>query len=168
MTQKLTDLISLKEFTEKETLRIFHDIGMNVGEDEATPTWFCLDKDDKLIIAMTPWGSEFEKTITVELLRKKFKEDNVKAYAFVSEAWASTYSNEEVDDPNRIQPSQRDDRKEILSIVGQDLDDQRFFITYDIVLKDGKRRLENRFESKDANAMGGRMGTMLVEKKMRH
>ena len=87
-------------------------------EGEVAPMWHAVPKHGPHMLIATPWNSDIEKELTIEVLRDKFAEMGVERYAFIFEAWAVLGG-----DPNAIyspRPSLHPDRREMLRITAED------------------------------------------------
>src|SRR5215831_19413222 len=59
-------------------------------DGELVPLWECHTRDGKIMIWATPFYGNMSKDTVSNLMRSMFKEKDVVAYVYVSEAWAMT------------------------------------------------------------------------------
>jgi hypothetical protein len=76
------------------------------------PTWL-LQTSDKSMVVGTPWNGEQDKKLMILVMRDMLKQEGALSYSFMSEAWAAT---EDLKHPTGLQPSQREDRREVVII----------------------------------------------------
>lgn len=131
-------------------------------ENEIQPHFLALNDKNEMAFFVTPWNNEGDKQAITELLRVQFKKMGIVAYAHVSEAWAKSYPRD-VDFRKAPKPAQCEDRIEVIVIGGQDIDNNRFSMSIE-VLRDakGQRSLGKRDEA-PREGLRGRMLSLLSE-----
>lgn len=77
----------------------------------------CYDKDGRERVLLAQFKGPLHREKVLMGLRMYFAAWQVRSYIFVSEAWVITRSAEQMK-ARRVQPSQADDRREILIILG--------------------------------------------------
>ncbi len=119
--------------------------------------------DGKLYMFATPWSNDFEKTMVLNILRKKFKEDNIKRYVMVSEAWTAAYPAGMTNDKPKIMPSEHPERIEKLVLLGVDPEAQEVMQYAATIHRDseGKRSLGERESLEMSTTVGGVMLELL-------
>lgn len=108
-----------------------------VGNKDASliPTWTAITKNGQFLIVATPFeGGERHKDMVAQAMERIFNEINAERYTFISEAWMARVDKDEYD-KDRRPPSQRDDRMEVLIIMGGDKDGSQMR-TYEIIRDD--------------------------------
>lgn len=83
----------------------------------APPIVLCYDKDGRERVLIAQFEGPLHREKVLMGMRMYFSAWQVRSYIFVSEAWAITRSAEQLRE-RRVQPSQADDRREILMILG--------------------------------------------------
>ena len=89
----------------------FHDDG------EIPQIAIAISGNNELIVIPCPWKDERERVVVLYALRSFFKSKRVQQYAFVAEAWASTYNP---DRDTLVMPSKSDRRKEVVMVSATD------------------------------------------------
>lgn len=102
--------------------------------DEMQPTWHLLSGNNQTALIVTPFigPDENVKDLVAMTIRKFISETHVKRYAFMSEAWLATSSKEQWKN-NKLPPSQRSDRVEVIIIMAQGRDDEGLMKAFEIV-----------------------------------
>ncbi len=83
----------------------------------APPIVLCYDKDGRERVLIAQFEGPLHREKVLMGMRMYFSAWQVRSYIFVSEAWVITRSTEQMK-ARRVQPSQADDRREILMILG--------------------------------------------------
>lgn len=128
------------------------------GEQEIMPQ-FAAEVDGALLLYMTPWGDEEEKSAALVFLRKEFAERGVQRYVMLSEAWAIKREGEY---DNSIAPSEAPDRIEVVQVLGVDPGAGEVMSFQAEIHTDGTgRRLGEREVMEYGAGVGGRMVELL-------
>jgi hypothetical protein len=95
--------------------------------------WHAIQGDGEHVLIATPWRDDVEKAITIDQLRKYFRERQVKRFAFIVEAWTArqVQTLREVNEGPR--PSEHPDRREVLMISAEDRDGSQIMGQYYIL-----------------------------------
>jgi hypothetical protein len=112
-------------------------------------------------IMAAPWRDEREKAAMIYSLKRAMKEfrGEVVNYGFMAEAWAAAQSHEpRIDD---LQPSQREDRREIVMISVGDF--ERAFLKAFEIVRDDKGRVTDLLENEMPDEFGGRLFNLLAD-----
>jgi hypothetical protein len=93
---------------------IAHARSVLVGKSEASlmPTWLIQSKDKTSIVG-TPWAGDEDKQFMLFAMRMMLEKEQAQSYSFMSEAWAA---REDLNHPIGLQPSQREDKREVVLI----------------------------------------------------
>lgn len=86
-------------------------------ERQLMPIWHLVPERGDEMVIMTPFDCETAKMIVLAQLRDYMREKAVVRYVFITEAWAVRTTKEEYAKDKRP-PSERDNRVEIVQIVG--------------------------------------------------
>ena len=101
-------------------------------DHEVLPMWHAVQGNGEHMLIATPWKDDTEKMITVDMLRRVFREHHVKRFAFIVEAWLATLKTKrEVDEGPR--PSEHPDRREVLMVTAEDRDGSQIMGVYYIL-----------------------------------
>ncbi len=131
---------------------------------EIAPQFCAETQHGQRMVMMTPWRNEDDKRFMLEMLRHKFRELGVRRYVLSVEAYMAEYSDGPTDpnDPDFVMPSKRDDRVEILIILGVDPDAGEILQYHAKILnRNGRRKLAERVAEPHSTTMEGRMTTLL-------
>jgi len=88
------------------------------ADAELVPTWALAKSDGSLMIAATPFGSNLEKDLMVDAIKKLIKLHDVVSVSLLSEAWMVTQNKPPSGDD--LPPSERPDRIEVVMISVED------------------------------------------------
>lgn len=72
-----------------------HDILLVKKDKSLMPIWHLQSPEGAMVIG-TPWKGDEEKTAMTAYVREQIKKSNATAYSFISEAWVSAYTSEEI------------------------------------------------------------------------
>lgn len=92
-------------------------VGSN--DNELAPTWSMVTENGQTVLVTTPFGDGDSKNAVANGMRKFMREAKVMRYTFTTEAWIASTTKEEWETDKRP-PSKRDDRMEIVMVVGCD------------------------------------------------
>lgn len=83
---------------------------------QMVPCWL-IEGDKRTSIVATPFDGDRSKDFAAFMIRKMLKEENARAYSYVSEAWIAT---EDLKHPIGLAPRERENRREIVIITVAD------------------------------------------------
>jgi hypothetical protein len=113
--------------TKPNTLQELFDLaaenvkGIFEQSGEVLPMWHVVLGNNEHTLISTPWSNEEEKTATVFALRRLFRQQRVRRFVLMVEAWVAEVRTErEVYEGPR--PSEHPDRREVLMISAEDRD----------------------------------------------
>jgi hypothetical protein len=164
--------------TDNQKLRELFDIAaanaarmfLESDDYEVLPMWHAVQGNGDHVLIATPWSSEEEKLITVDMLRKVFSAKQVKRFAFIVEAWTA-----QITPPERIKdaeeayreydgprPSEHPDRREVLMITAEDRSGESIMGMYYILRPEHGPPTLSPLEVMPYDSMNGRMMGLLT------
>ena len=104
-----------------------------IGEkDDMMPVWHIMYQDGHSIVIGTPWGNQREKIAVFKAMRQSLRATNAVAYCVTIEAWLASEKLREGETladfekrSDRVRPSQRPDRIEVLMAFASDGTEKR-------------------------------------------
>lgn len=87
-------------------------------DHEVLPMWHVVNGKGENVLIATPWSSDEEKYATMDGLKKLFAAQQVKRYAFITEAWIRKASS--MEDAHDGAVSEHPDRREVVMISAED------------------------------------------------
>ena len=109
-------------------------------EGECHPTLYIQDDSSAITLHTAYWSNEVEKDDIIKRFQLMLRASSFVRYVFVYEAWAASYSADEVSE-FRTPPSQRDDRIDLLVAAGAERDSpERIGRAAEIVTAAGGKR----------------------------
>jgi len=130
------------------------------------PTWW-IQFDDRLgEMIVTPWNSEDEQLLVLEMIREKLKDPHARNYAFASEMWVA---NENAKRPTGLMPSQHPNRREAVLMHAFSRDGKSRVKIYHIK-RDGRGVVTTLDENKPAGdgVFQGRMHNLFADERTQH
>lgn len=111
------------------------------GDDMIAPIIHAETLDGETFVGASVWGSDEEKDKTLRTIRQIFKARNIERYVLMSEAWMAWYNPGEIVGSNwpERRPREREDRVEVINIVGADRDGNTLHRSYAIERDDNGR-----------------------------
>lgn len=122
---------------------------------QVKPTWF-VQIPGQLLTIVTDWGSEREKAIHVRAMEQLLVVAKATGYSFACEAWISSYTEAEANDPNRKPPSERDNHEDV-AMVTTFMRDNRRMVTRFMVMAANTPRAKLGVRVDEDEAMTGRL-----------
>lgn len=110
------------------------------GPDELMPMIIGEDDKGQQYVIGTPFSSDEEKPLVAKTVRQFFIEKQVLRYALLSEGWSVVATPEEANGTKKIdiQVKNHEDRRECLTVVGNDGTTDVFMCRYILRPKHGK------------------------------
>ena len=151
----------LLELKEPPSLDKLHEMASEAAfraqdeKGEAPFAWH-LSSGHQLIVMLTQWRNDREKYAIVDALRDILRRTpRVGSYSFSGEAWVATYDRRTNESHTRVQPKDREDRREVLMVFTFHRDGGRRTDVYNMDRdKDGKiiRTRDDAFDHYDGMA----------------
>jgi len=166
-TTKSQKLQELFDIAATNAARIF----LESDDHEVLPMWHAVQGNGEHVLIATPWSSEKEKLITVDMLRKMFSVKHVKRFAFIVEAWTAqvpperiktTSAEEAYRDYCGPRPSEHPDRREVLMITAEDRSGESIMGVYYILRPEHGPPTLSPLEVMPYDSMAGRMMGLLT------
>lgn len=132
---------------------------------QVPPTWIAKGPEGVAVV-MTPFDDTEGKRSAVNMIRMLFAAKDITHYVLVTEAWMANVNPEKEPELVNIPPSQREDRKEVVNIVGADRSGNKIGVTYEILRNDDMTpRLGDTdlLEAQGVSSIGGVMVSMLED-----
>jgi len=134
----------------------------NEPGEEVVPSFFVMGADGERSVYITPWRSDEEKAMTVLALGRALRASGAQSYVMVSEAWAITRNSAEEMKASPM-PSECDDRVEVITVAGANLEGQTIGGNSLITRVDGLVTATSEPEWQQDKLQAGRMMSLLVE-----
>lgn len=154
---KQSKLQELFDIAAANAARIF-----NTSEDhEVLPMWHAVYGNGEHAIIATPWSSDEDKEIALDMLRMLFRVHQVKRFAFIVEAWITVVQtkHELYKGPP---PSEHPDRREVLMVTAEDRDGSQIMGLYYILRPEHGPPTLSPLKVQPYNATAGRMVGLLT------
>jgi hypothetical protein len=133
-------------------------------DGELVPLWECHTRNGDIFVVATPFFGSTSKDKVSETMRKLFKDKDVVAYVYSSEAWAmqmktTEEANAALDRYGSV--GEHPDREEVLAFVCEDVTGTTTAHRKITRLPDGKPQLGKLDVAEEANRMEGRFVGLL-------
>ena len=129
-------------------------------DHEVLPMWHAVAGNGENVLIATPWSSDEEKDAAVRSLRMLFARDQVKRFAFITEAWIRQARS--MDDALDGRVSEHEDRREVVMISAEDRDGSMLMGWFYILRPEHGPPKLSPLEVKDFDGSTGRMMGLLT------
>jgi len=93
----------------------------STSDHEVIPMWV-VESETEVVPILAPFSGDDEKNASIAFVREKAKSMNANVVGFMCEAWVVEKIGADIDEAEKIIPSEHDDRREIIQIHAEDRD----------------------------------------------